>query len=197
LVEGVAHAQATFDVMTVKLSMLAMVLGLVYAVPQAYALTNPKAFSERLRQFPRSLLTGYLLMALATAWFLYNVSLESIADFAAYKPHMMVAFGAIGLGCCVFVTDFLAVRGFAVLLLLLAKLMVDAGRPHLGETPWVLVNQWAAYALAVIGVWLTVAPYRLRDWIEWNVAEPIRLKAGAVLRLVAGLGFALLGLLAF
>jgi hypothetical protein len=183
--------------MTVKLSTLAIVLGLGYAVPQAYALANPQGYSEHLRRFPRSLPAGYLLMAVATVWFLYNVSLESIADFAAYKPHMMVAFAAIGIGCCVFVTDFLAVRGLAVLLMLLAKLMVDAGRPHLGESPWVLVNQTAAYALAVIGVWWTVAPYRLRDWIDWNLAQPARLKAGAALRLLVGVGFAILGWLTF
>jgi hypothetical protein len=191
------HAHGTFEIMTVNLSTLAIVLGLGYAVPQAYALTNPKGFSEHARRFSRSLIAGYALMLLATAWFLYNVSLESIADFAAYKPHMMVAFGAIGIGCCVFVTDFLAVRGLAVLLLLLAKLMVDAGRPHLGETPWVLINQTAAYGLAIIGVWWTVAPYRLRDWIDWNLAGSVRFKAGAVVRLAAGVGFALLGWLAF
>lgn len=183
--------------MTVKLSTLAICLGLGYALPQAYALADPKGFTGHARRFSRSLPMGYALMGLATAWFLYNVSLESIADFAAYKKHMMVAFGLIGLGCCIFVTDFLAVRGFAVLLLLLAKLMVDAGRPHLGETPWVLVNQWAAYGLVVLGVWLTVAPYRLRDWIEWNVARPPRLRTISAVRLLAGLAFALLGVVVF
>lgn len=183
--------------MTVKLSTLAICLGLGYALPQAYALANPKGFTGHARRFPRSLPVGYALMALATAWFLYNVSQEEIADFAAYKPHMMVAFGLIGVGCCIFVTDFLAVRGFAVLLLLIAKLMVDTGRPHLGESGWVLVNQWAAYLLVVVGIWLTVAPYRLRDWIEWNVAQPPRLRAVSLVRLLAGAGFALLGLVVF
>mgnify|MGYP001125099086 CR=1 FL=1 len=37
----------------------------------------------------------------------------------------------MGLGACIFVQDFLAVRGLAVVLLLLAKLMVDTGRPAL------------------------------------------------------------------
>lgn len=183
--------------MTLKLSTLATVLGLAYALPQVLALARPQAFAQWMQRFPRSLPLGYLLMLLATGWFLYNVSLESIADFAAYKPHMMVAFGLIGVGCCIFVTDFLAVRGFAVLLLLLAKTMVDTGRPHLGETPLVLVNQFVGYALVVIGVWLTVAPYRLRDWITWNTASPARLKTGAMARLLAGAGFALLGLLVF
>jgi len=38
-----------------------------------------------------------------------------------------------GILSCVFVRDFLAVRGLAVVMLLLGKLMVDTGRPHLGR----------------------------------------------------------------
>jgi hypothetical protein len=183
--------------MTLKLSTLAVVLGIGYALPQLYAFGNPSGYKDLLRKFPRSVPVGCALMALATAWFLYNVSQESIADFAAYKKHMMIAFGAIGIGACVFLKDFLSVRGLAVLLLLLAKLMVDTGRPHLGETPWILVNQAVAYLLVVLGIWLTISPWRMRDWIDWNIAQDHRLKVGAGFRLGAGLGFAALGLFIF
>ena len=192
-----AASLTNFDVMSLKLSTLTVALGLGYALPQLYAFGNPKAYAEALRRFPRSLGWGYLLMTLATAWFLYNVSQESIADFAAYKKHMLVAFGAIGLGACWFLKDFLAVRGLAVVLLLLAKLMVDTGRPHLGESPWVLVNQLLAYVLVTVGVWLTVSPWRLRDWIHWNTADNRRTLVGAALRLICGLGFAALGFFIF
>ena len=60
---------------------------------------------------------------------------------------MMAAFAAVGVLSCVFVQDFLAVRGLAVVLLLLGKLMVDTGRPHLGQSPFVLVIQAWAYVL--------------------------------------------------
>lgn len=180
--------------MSLRLSTLAVALGLGYALPQLYAFGNPKAYAEGLRKFPRSAPWGYALMTLATAWFLYNVSLESIADFAAYKKQMIIAFGAIGLGACLFLKDFLAVRGLAVILLLLAKLMVDTGRPHLGESPWIIANQLLAYVLVTIGVWLTVSPWRLRDWINWSTADERRLKVGAAVRLVFGLGFAALGM---
>jgi len=183
--------------MTLKLSTLAVTLGLGYALPQLYAFGNPKGYAEALRKFPRSLQWGYALMTLATVWFVYNVSLESIADFAAYKKHMMVAFGAIGLGACLFLKDFLAVRGLAVVLLLLAKLMVDAGRPHLGESPWILVNQTVAYVLVVLGIWWTISPWRLRDWINWNMAKDQRLRVGAGVRMALGLSFAALGFFIF
>lgn len=183
--------------MTLNLSTLTIALGLGYALPQLYAFGNPKGYVEVLRKFPRSVPVGCALMAVATAWFLYNVSQESIADFAAYKKHMMVAFGAIGVGACIFLKDFLSVRGLAVLLLLMAKLMVDTGRAHLGESPWILVNQTVAYVLVILGIWLTVSPWRLRDWINWNTADDQRMKLGAAVRFACGLSFAALGMFIF
>lgn len=179
--------------MNLKLSALALGLGLVCAAPQAYGLVNPKGLAAMARKFPRHIPIGVLLTLLGTAWFLYNLSLESIADFAAFKPYMFMAFAAIGLGTCIFVHDFLAVRGLAVVLLLLAKLMVDTGRPHLNDSPWVLVIQGWAYVFVVAGIWLTISPWRLRNWIEWNTATDGRIRLGCVLRLafclfVAGLG---------
>ena len=63
------------------------------------------------------------------------------ADFATWKNVLIAGFAAVGIGTCIFVQDFLAVRGLAVVFLLLAKLMVDTGRPFLAKTPWVLLFQ--------------------------------------------------------
>lgn len=183
--------------MNFKLSTLAFALGLIGAVPQAYGLMNPKGLAAQARQFPRNIPLGVALTVLGTAWFLYNLSLESIADFAAFKSYMMLAFAAIGLGTCIFVHDFLAVRGLAVVLLLLAKLMVDTGRPHLADSSWVLVIQGWAYVFVVAGIWLTVSPWRLRDWIQWNTATEGRTRIGCALRLGFCLFVAALGLTAF
>jgi hypothetical protein len=183
--------------MTFKLSTLTIALGAAYAAPQVYALTNPRGYADWLRKFPRNIPLGVLLVLLGTAWFLYNLSLESIADFAAFKPHMMVAFAAIGLGTCIVVHDFLAVRGLAVLLLLLAKLMVDTGSPHLADSSWVLVNQAWAYIFVVAGIWFTISPWRLRDWIAWNTANENRLRAVSLIRLAFGVFVAVLGAVVF
>jgi len=180
-----------------KLSLLSILLGLGLAAPQVYGLTKPTAFAAAARKFPRHIPTGIFLMVLATLWFLWNVKQEPIADFAAIKPHMMVAFAAIGLGTCIFVQDFLAVRGLAVVLLLLAKLMVDTGSPHLGQTPWVLLIQTWAYILVVAGIWFTVSPWRLRDFLNWATATEQRIRIGSGLRLVFALLVVVLGLTAF
>ena len=180
-----------------KLSVLSILLGLGMAVPQLYGLAKPTAFAAAVRKFPRHLPTGVFLMLLGTAWFLWLVKQEPIADFAAFKPHMMAVFAAIGVGTCIFVQDFLAVRGLAVVFLLLAKLMVDTGRPHLGETPWVLVIQTWAYVLVVAGIWFTVTPWRLRDLLNWATANEERVKIGSTIRLAFALLVVVLGLTAF
>ena len=183
--------------MTIKLSILSILLGLGLALPQVYGLMNPTGFANAVRKFPRSLPWGYVLMVLGTGWFLWYLSQESIADFASYKNILILGFAAVGLGACVYVQDFLAVRGLAVVLLLLAKLMVDTGRPFLPVTAWVLVIQTWAYVLVLAGMWLTISPWRLRDLLLWSTANEKRIKLGCGIRLVFGLFVALLGFIKF
>lgn len=180
-----------------KLSLLAILLGAGLGLPQLYAFANPKRFAATVRSFPRNLPAGVLLMLLGTAWFVWNVNIEPVADFSSFKPAMMAAFAAIGILSCFFVQDFLAARGLAVVFLLLGKAMVDAGRPHLGQTPWVLVIQVWAYVLVVAGMWFTVTPWRLRDFLNWMTATEARIKIGSAIRLGFALFVILLGLTAF
>jgi hypothetical protein len=166
-------------------------------LPQIYGLAKPAAFAAAVRRFPRSVPWGVALMLLGTGWFLWNLSQESISDFAAYKTPMMAGFAAVGIGSCVYVQDFLAARGLAVVLLLLAKLMTDTGRPLLAATRWTWVIQTWAYVLVVAGIWLTVSPWRLRDVLNWATANEKRVRIGSAARLALGLFVAALGLLKF
>jgi hypothetical protein len=180
-----------------NLSILAVVLGLGLALPQIYGLAKPAAFAAAFRKFPRSLPWGVALMLVGTAWFLYNLSQESISDFASYKNVLYLVFAGVGIGACIFVQDFLAVRGLAVVLLLLAKLMVDTGRPKLPDTAWVLVIQTWAYLMVVAGMWLTVSPWRLRNLIDWATGNESRIKIGCGIRMAFGLFVAFLALTKF
>jgi len=181
----------------INLSILAILLGLLVGLPQIYGIMKPADFGVAVRKFPRSPLWGYALMLLGTGWFVWNLSVESISDFASYKHILMMGFAAVGIGSCIFVQDFLAVRGLAVVLLLLGKLMVDTGRPHLGETPWVLVIQMWADVLVVAGMWFTISPWRLRDLLNWATANEKRIKVGSTVRLAFALMVVVLGLTAF
>ena len=178
-----------------KLWILALLLGLAVALPQLYGLMNPAGFREAVRKFPRSEPWGWALMLLGPAWFLWNLQNERISDFEAFKPYMLVGFGAVGLGTCVFVRDFLAVRGLAIVLLLLGKLMVDTAR--WAHSEWRLVIVTWAYALVIAGIWFTISPWRLRDLIDWATRTDRRVRVGSGLRLAFGLFVVILGLTVF
>ena len=183
--------------MILKLSTLAIAMGLGLGLPQIIGIINPKKFAASVRKFPRHIPLGVALMLLGTVWFIWNLSQESISDFAAFKTPMMMGFAAIGIGACVFVQDFLAVRGLAVVFLLLAKLMTDTGRPMLNQTHWVLVIQAWGYLLAIAGMWFTISPWRLRDLLNWGTASEQRVRIGSVVRLTFGLFVAALGFTKF
>lgn len=180
-----------------KLSLLTILLGLGMGLPQVYGLAKPAQLAAAARKFPRNLAAGVVLMLLGTAWFVWNVNQEPIADFSAFKPYMIAGFIAVGVGSCLFVQDFLAVRGLAVLLLLLAKLMVDTGRPHLGESPFVEVIQTWAYMFVLAGIWFTIAPWRLRDILNWATATEARTRLLSGLRLAFATFVLILGLTVF
>lgn len=177
----------------VSLSSFAVGLGLITALPAVFGLTSPDKFRATMRQFPRSNNWGWFLMLLGTAWFVYNVDQEQVADFQSYKGILLSFFAGVGIASCIFVRDFLAVRGAAVVMLLLAKWMVDTGRPFLGTSSWVLVWQFWAYVFVIAGIWLTVSPWRLRDIINWVTASEQRIRVTCGARLAFCLLIILLG----
>jgi hypothetical protein len=178
-----------------KLSTLAVTLGLIVSLPQIYGLLKPSAFAESARRFPRSELWGYVLMGLGTGWFLWNVNAETISDFANYKKHMLVGFAAVGILTCVYVKDYLSVRGLSVVLLLTAKLMLDTARWN--DSQWRLVIAVWAYVLILAGMWFVISPWRLRDIIQWATASEQRIRAHSAIRLGFALFVIFLGLTQF
>jgi hypothetical protein len=183
--------------MTLKLSTLSILAGLGLGLPQIYGLLKPREFADSVRKFPRNVPVGIVLMLAATAWFLWIVSQEAVSDFSNYQSGLFILFAAVGVGSCIFVQDFIAVRGLAVLFLLIAKLMVDTGRPMLEITHWALVIQTWAYVLVIAGIWLTLSPWRLRDFLNWATANEKRVRIGSAVRLAFGLFVAVLGLTKF
>lgn len=178
-----------------KLSVLSILLGLIFALPHIYGVLQPARFGAMMRKFPRYTPMGYVLMLLATVWFLKNLSMESVSDFVSFKPALFGLFGLVGIGACLFVRDFLPVRGLAVLFLLLAKLMVDSARWV--DTEWRLVIVTWAYVWVIAGMWFTISPWRLRDLIDWGTANEQRIRLLSGLRLGFGIFVVILGLTVF
>jgi hypothetical protein len=177
------------------LSTLAIIIGGAYCLPQLYALAKPKEFAATARAFPRSEPIGFLLMGIGTIWFLYNLNAEAIADFAAYKKWMLTGFAALGLLTCIYVRDYLAVRGLSVCLLLLAWLTLNHTR--WADSPARLVLVVWAYLWIIAAMWFTVSPWRLRDFLNWWTADERRIRTGGVLQLALGVVVLILGATVF
>ncbi len=177
------------------LSTLAIIVGLAYAVPHVFGLVNPASCRELARKFPRSESCGWVLMLLATLWMLYYLRLESNSDIAKMKPYLTGLFVMLGVGTCVFLKDLLAVRGLALVLMLAAKFVLDTQRWHV--SPWRLVLAFMAYGWILAGMWLTISPWRLRDFLEWATATDERLRRVSVARLAGGVLLIVLGLTQF
>jgi hypothetical protein len=178
-----------------NLSTLATGLGLAYALPHVWGVLNPASFAAAARKFPRNTPIGFGLTLAATVWFLYYLSLETVSDFASMKPFLYLLFTGVGLGTCIFVRDFLPVRGLAVLLLLFAKLITDTAR--VVESDWRLVLVTWAYVWVFAGMWFTISPWRLRDLIDWYTASEQRTRIMSGVRMAFGLFVVALGLTVF
>jgi hypothetical protein len=176
------------------LSTLAILLGAGYSMLQLFALLKPHDFTKHARGFARNEKLGLVLMGIGTVWFLYNLNAEAIADFAAYKKWMLIGFGALGLLSCIYVRDYLAVRGLSVVLLLLAWATLNHTR--WAESSWRLVLVVWAYSWVILGMWFTVSPFRLRDILHWWTASERRLRSGSLLQLAFGVLVLVLGVTA-
>ena len=177
------------------LATFSILLGIVSAAANGYVFLNPGIAQKLAPRFPRNLPLGYVLMGLATVWFLYNLNLEQTDDFLALKKPMMIGFGAVGIMTCIYVTDFLPVRGLAISLMLLAKYVLDLSR--WADTQWRLMFSVWAYVMILAGMWWTISPWRLRDLINWAVADLQRLKLFAGIKAGFGLLLIILGLTVF
>ena len=178
-----------------QLSTLSILLGLLGVTSGLYALLKPSKAIEFAKSFPRSVPIGTVLVLVSTAWFVWNVKQEIIADFEGMKPFLIALFIAVGICTCIFVKDFLSVRGLAVFLLLLSKLMVDTAR--WAESDWRLIIVTIAYLWVIAGIWFTISPWRMRDLIAWSVASEKRLRTLSAARVSLGALLILLGIAAF
>lgn len=187
----------------ISIDNMSLLLGGFLVVLSGYTLAKPKEVGQALKSFPRANAPGYVLMLAATAWFLWNIKSEDMADYRDLKTYFYIGFGAIGLGSCVFLRDFLAVRGLAVFMMLVAKLMLDTQRIYMLAAPEETMSEWRlvfavwGYAIVVMSMWTIISPWRMRDMINWMVAEPKRLVIKSGLQLLLGILLIVLGLTVF
>lgn len=121
--------------------------------------------AKQMKAFPRSKNAAYLLMGIASAWFLYKVLNLGPADFEQYKKLLFVLFLGTAIGSFYFVPDFLAVRGLAALTLLIAGALLDSAYMQLPQARLFLVS--FVYLTIVVALILAASPFKLRDFFDW------------------------------
>jgi len=148
-------------------------------------------------KFPRSLLWGRILIGIVSAivWVvMYRAASES-DEWQWTKPLIVVgvpvAFGLV----YYYGVHYLALRASAALLLMLAKLMVDAA--DLSVSPLRLFITVLAYFWVIAAIWMTVAPHHIRDLIGWATVDDRRCRYLCSWGLVLGVVLVFLGIFVY
>jgi len=174
------------------LSQLCLLLGAGMIVSHLFALFQPAVVGTWLQKFPRHASLGIVFMLLGTVWFEWNLWHETLSDIAPWKNLMMIGFAAVGVGSCLFVKDYLAVRGLSVLMLMAAWWMCEHARPH--DSLWRNAITGWAYVWVFLGMWWSMAPWRLREAIDWLTRAPGWFRLTAAGGVVWGVFIGILGL---
>ena len=116
------------------------------------------------------------------AWIvLFNAATD---DWAWARPLVVIGVPIAYWLVIQFADQFLAVRGLAALILLIAKVMVDAADQS--ELPLRLIVTVLAYIWVCVAVWMASAPHQVRDVIGFVTANNTRCRLACFLGMCVG-----------
>jgi hypothetical protein len=179
----------------VPLKAVAIAIGAAIIATRLPGVLKPQAYRDWLLKFPRAVAPGIVFLSIALVWCLIIVHGAREDGMAVPKNFVYLFLIGVYAGLIALKFDFLAVRGLSILLLMIAKIVVDSANQL--ETPWRLVMTALAYVWAVMGMWFTVSPYRMRDLIEWATVSNDRLRLLSAIGCVFGLFLIGLGLFVY
>ncbi len=178
-----------------RLAIVSLAVGALIIASRLPGLIAPAGFRRHMLAFPRSLLWGKALMGLAAAiawWHMYHAATD---EWAWARPFVLlgvpVAYGLVW----AFPPHYLAMRGMAALMLLLAKVMVDAA--DRSEAAARLVVTMLAYVWVVAAIWMAIAPHHFRDLIGLMLANDKRCRLACGAGVVVGVALIGLGLFVY
>ena len=155
----------------------------------------PAKFGEYARKFPRSVLWGRVLLTVCAVWagiVMFNAATD---DWAWARPVVVVGVPVAYWLVVQFADQFLALRGLAALLLLVAKVAVDAA--DLSDKPIRLVVTVFAYLMVCAAMWMAGFPHQVRDVIGFITANPTRCRAACLFGTAIGAVLVVLGLFVY
>jgi hypothetical protein len=179
----------------VSLRIVAIVIGLLYIAGHLPSALAPERFGALARKFPRSYPAGVVLMLLATLWFAVLTGTMDLGEISGVRTFLVLLWTVAGVLVVIFVPGFLAARGLGCLLLLAAAVILDAA--FLVQTPARFLMTILAYVWVITGMVLVYSPHLLRDWIDFAVRTPQRLRAFSWPGVILGLVMIVLGLFVY
>jgi hypothetical protein len=178
-----------------RLAITSTILGAAIIAGRLPGVIDPAKFSQRARRFPRSVLWGRVLMAVCALWagvVMYNAATD---DWAWARPLIVIGVPVAYWLVIQFADQFLALRGLAALLLLIAKVALDAA--DLSDTPTRLVVTVLAYVWVCAAMWMAAVPHQVRDVISFVTANSTRCRAACFLGTAIGAVLVALGLFVY
>ena len=175
-----------------RLALTSTILGAVIIAGRLPGVVAPEKFRAHMQAFPRSVLWGRVLIGIAALWagiVMFNAATE---DWAWAKPVVAIGVPIAYWLVIQYADQFLAIRGIAALLLLIAKVALDAA--DLSDTPWRFVVTVLAYLWVCAAMWMAIAPHQVRDWIGFVTANNSRCRAACSVGVVVGALLVVLGL---
>jgi hypothetical protein len=167
---------------TILAALVLLLVGIPYLV-------IPGRMEVATKAFPRHRLSAIILMLLGGGWFLWKITQLGQSDFGDYKNILFILFAATLIGSILYVQDFLAVRGLAILVLLSANTGLKSAF-GLYDIPERLVLVTILYLFIVAALILGVMPYKMRDLLNWLYAGGGRVRACGALFTLMGLALA-------
>lgn len=181
--------------MDMNLKIWVALLAALAGVSGLATLAAPAATGRFLRGFCRNRPAGWLLSTVALAWggwLLYAMPLEFLLPYRKFIPFVMLA--AIPFSWFA-MPDLLAARALGGILVLIPAPVLQVARVH--PSDWRLVVVTLMYLMAIAGMTLIMAPYYLRDGLEWLTQSERRLRLCGAVRLLFAILLAWLALFVF
>jgi hypothetical protein len=178
-----------------RLAITSTILGAAIIVGRLPGILVPEKFSVEARKFPRSVLWGRILMGICALWagiVMYNAAVD---DFAWARPLVVIGVPIAYALVIQFADQFLAVRSLAALLLLIAKVVLNA--TDRSDSPSRLIVTVLAYLWVCAAIWMASAPHQVRDCITFTTANATRCRAVCSLGAAVGVFLVLLGLFVY
>ena len=174
-----------------RLAITSTILGAAIVAGRLPGIVAPAKFREHARRFPRSTLWGRILIGIAALWagiVMFNAATE---DWAWARPVVVIGVPIAYWLVIQYADQFLAIRGTAALLLLIAKVVLDAA--DLSDLPSRLVVTVLVYLWVCAAMWMAIAPHQVRDWIGLMTANDTRCRAACGVGAAIGVLLIVLG----